>query len=639
MNFPPIKRRIAHGLSLMLCVIIGSAIALMLFFYNNQYTYDDIQAVDGVWPGTQTDLTQEIHFLSEGWLYYDDILLTPETVPSAEDTTYTVVNMAEYSTLSFDALDYSFQGMSSYVMTLELPQTSALYALTIPVVYSAYNLYIGDTLYTTMGDPSPDTYTSSAQVQTIVFQASGTTQLILAVHNKNFYYGGLTSAPVLGSPTQVTHITYVSLIASSVLTALALLLCAVGTWISLSRSSDLAHPILIFLFFLCAAFMLVNPTIEVLLSLPKLHWYRFIYINSWLLTLLIILLHNIICKPPPLLAWFSTGFTLLIGIACAFLMCFPTLLPNRGYYLNGFLRFSVYFIIALCLLATSYHGLRQRPTALSPLFYSDVIYAILLFWRAALTAFQPIIGWDFKEIGELIVVFTLGSSLLQEILARHRERQSLKEAHRQMAHQLYLQQTHFDAVSQQIAESRRQRHDFRHHLHTISNLTDQPEALRTYISEIVDISDQTTPVLYCQSPALNALLFHYATITKKASIPLRIKVELPPLVTLPTVSYCVILGNLLENAFTACQMPTTKEPYIDLHIKWQYEKIYTLVDNRFDGVVHRKMGVIFSRKHTGPGQGLPSVTAMAEKLNGSAEFQITENRFRSIVVLPQQSDS
>ena len=97
------------------------------------------------------------------------------------------------------------------MLTLLLPETERIYALELPEIYSAYRLYVNDTLVAQMGDPDEETYTPRTKIETVTFQASGRVTLLLAVRDASHYYSGLVYPPAFGLPGGVTLLRGLSL--------------------------------------------------------------------------------------------------------------------------------------------------------------------------------------------------------------------------------------------------------------------------------------------------------------------------------------------------------------------------------------------------------------------------------------------
>ena len=72
----PVHRQL---LALLLAVVLGSALCLSLYVWDNKYTRPGAQPMDGLLTLTDEELGQtDLHFLIHGWAFYPGVLLTPE---------------------------------------------------------------------------------------------------------------------------------------------------------------------------------------------------------------------------------------------------------------------------------------------------------------------------------------------------------------------------------------------------------------------------------------------------------------------------------------------------------------------------------------------------------------------------------
>lgn len=185
---------------LLLTIILSSALFLTLYHYDNKYSQGAPQAINGALYLTNEDWTKTpVRYLHEGWRYYSDRLLTPESLQHQADN-YQYLSIGESLNFARGDLRRSPHGQASYAMILYLPQERHTYAIEIPEVYSAYNFYINDELKLQMGNPNKNSYQSQTQNRVITFEAAGKVTLLLAVSDYTWIYSGLIYPPTFGEP-------------------------------------------------------------------------------------------------------------------------------------------------------------------------------------------------------------------------------------------------------------------------------------------------------------------------------------------------------------------------------------------------------------------------------------------------------
>lgn len=89
-----------------------------------------------------------------------------------------------------------------------------------------------------------------------------------------------------------------------------------------------------------------------------------------------------------------------------------------------------------------------------------------------------------------------------------------------------------------------------------------------------------------------------------------------------------LFGNLMENAIEGCRTLPKEERYFCLTAEVRHHNgLYVVSTNSFDGIVRKGRDGYRSTKHGGKGAGLASISAIAEKYNGTADFSNSEREF------------
>lgn len=185
-----------------------------------------------------------------------------------------------------------------------------------------------------------------------------------------------------------------------------------------------------------------------------------------------------------------------------------------------------------------------------------------------------------------------------------------------------------------IEETRRLRHDFRHHLTAVSEMLehghyeDALNFLREYRTEVSDMPKQ-----FCSSAAVNAVPHHYESVFRTEGITPSFDIRITDASSVNDIDFCVLLGNLLENALHGCRQLKDESPEIELKINQNTPHIIVLqIRNPYDGKIRKENNRVLSTRHSEPAQGLRSVQLIAEKYRG--EVCITsENRLFTVQVL------
>lgn len=197
-------------------------------------------------------------------------------------------------------------------------------------------------------------------------------------------------------------------------------------------------------------------------------------------------------------------------------------------------------------------------------------------------------------------------------------------------HLLEMQSHQFRKLQEYMRQTARLRHDFKHSVHLLSTLADKGDldSIRAHLSEYDRRLSENASVRYCSNAALNALFGYYHEMAVSAKIRTNWKIELPEPLTVSELDMAALFGNTMENAISACAALPEDERYFDLTAEIRHRNtLYVVSTNSFDGKVKKGKDGYHSTKHSGHGTGLISITAVAEKYGGSAQFSNNDKEF------------
>ena len=154
----------------------------------------------------------------------------------------------------------------------------------------------------------------------------------------------------------------------------------------------------------------------------------------------------------------------------------------------------------------------------------------------------------------LLCMFML-SHLLILFMKNLQEQIITSERNKTMENLLRVQTEQFEMLKTRIMESRRARHDFRHHRMVLQDMADRNDlhGIQTYLAEYTAEHADTPSKTYSNNPTVNAVVAYYAGHAEAAGIRFTARVQLPEHLLIPDPVFCVLLGNLLENALDACR--------------------------------------------------------------------------------------
>ena len=186
-----------------------------------------------------------------------------------------------------------------------------------------------------------------------------------------------------------------------------------------------------------------------------------------------------------------------------------------------------------------------------------------------------------------------------------------------------------------MEQTRHLRHDFRQHLHVIAGLTEagQVDELKNYLHQYESELSEERPTL-CANPAVDALAGHYDHEAHSLGVPVDWRLELHRQLAIPEADFCMMLGNLLENAFHASQKLPPEQRQVKVMARMLSPAMLgLLVENRYDGVLKRQQGTLHSTKHDGMGIGLVSIQTAVSRYGGSMTVETEHGLFRVNILL------
>lgn len=290
----------------------------------------------------------------------------------------------------------------------------------------------------------------------------------------------------------------------------------------------------------------------------------------------------------------------------------------------------------------------------------------------------------------LLCMFML-SHLLILFMKNLQEQIITSERNKTMENLLRVQTEQFEMLKTRIMESRRARHDFRHHRMVLQDMADRNDlhGIQTYLAEYNAEHQDTPSKTYSNNPTVNAVVAYYAGHAEAAGIRFTARVQLPEHLLIPDPVFCVLLGNLLENAIDACKTelsrgalssaasaganaggPVTEaggsiteagaasaadtaidpragvtasadvrsDQAIRVIVKQNGDACLSIaVDNTCSRKPIWDDGELVSTKHEGHGVGTVSIRYIAQRYDGDARFEWRDGIFYASVMLNPQS--
>ncbi len=212
-----------------------------------------------------------------------------------------------------------------------------------------------------------------------------------------------------------------------------------------------------------------------------------------------------------------------------------------------------------------------------------------------------------------------------------------------LTHRQYLQETmlavskeQFSNLSQKIEETKRARHDIRHHLTAIKVHIEKKdmEGLTSYVDELVKGLPTNKTLLFCENTTVHNILSYYYEKSNHFGIDIAIDAKIPKDLILTDSELWVLLGNLLENAIEGSNRAESDKKEIKVKLFYKGNTFGVLVENTCDeNKINRADKEYLSSKGEQHGIGIESVTYLVKKYDGIAEFRVFNSKFIASIVM------
>jgi hypothetical protein len=626
-NSKPMRRRIQVMLKVALTFALTAAFFLMVYQYDNKYTFQGPQARDGILVLDSDSLAAyPILFFVDGWEYYGGRLLTPGDFTANPPIPDQYMFIGRFG--GFEKWNGGNpHGSASYRLNIRIPEEPAVYLLELPEIFSAYRLYLNGKLAVQMGEPEPEKYRFQTGNRSVSVEAGGSIEILFAVSDYSHLYSGIVYPPAFGRPEAVSKLLSARIIFRSLLCAAALTVGLLSVLVGLlTRRDALALPF----GFLCFFFVgyAGYPIMRTLFAGVPV-WYTIERVCFCAMLCVAMLIAMRVSGLPKKWEVPSVGFGGLVCVASAVL---HLLLPlgNLGIMLTYSRLITAYEWIAAGFIAAAvWYAVRNGTARRAPLLYGVVTFVCSLMADRLLPLHEPILtGW-FIELASFALVLWIGVATGQEVAARYRESAVLTERVHSMERLYQSQLSHFMTLRQEMDETKTLRHNMRHHLAILDEYVQNRQygKLAAYMKEYHVVSIGGELPEYCPIDVINVLTHHYNTVAGRHGIHLDIRCDLkaaaePALTGMSNADLCSLYSNLMENAVEACLRTQSDERLIRIAVFRTAQNVLNFRMWNSAEEVRQTGGRFLSSKQKGRrGYGLSSVETIASKYGGSAEFR------------------
>lgn len=261
--------------------------------------------------------------------------------------------------------------------------------------------------------------------------------------------------------------------------------------------------------------------------------------------------------------------------------------------------------------------------------------------QALKTAFSSLIGPThtlFYLCGQLSTLLLLLGfvqavlELIADMARQDAEVQTLTVRERYAAENLEI-------MRQAQEETRRQRHEMRHHLTLLEEMLSQRQDSRAsdYIRSLLSEVEALPSGTYSDNMVINAIAGHYLNLAKAEGVRVDANIKAEKELSLRDEELCVLLTNLLENALEACRaMRYEQDRLLSLRIVSKGDHILIACENSTDmPVTIAQDGTISTSKSDADnhGYGISAMRRIVEKHCGALKLSCADGRFQIVITI------
>ena len=230
--------------------------------------------------------------------------------------------------------------------------------------------------------------------------------------------------------------------------------------------------------------------------------------------------------------------------------------------------------------------------------------------------------------GILAAVLLLGIYFIKVLMPRQ-----IRKELEQYENTLITRQ--LEEIRNTYRELRGWRHDYRNHMQVLRVYVEnrQWQECVDYISQMDQDLGQVDHVIKTGNIMADAIVNSKVSLAKTKGIHVDITATIPEALPVSNVEFCILFGNLLDNAIEACEkIDDGQERFIRIYIGKFKKQFYMSVTNATNE--KRRMKKYYSLKGEGHGLGLYRIDKIIREKNGYLNRQDEPQVFATEIMLP-----
>lgn len=395
--------------------------------------------------------------------------------------------------------------------------------------------------------------------------------------------------------------------------------------------------------------LIVVEVVPYLIGMSIAHVYRD---SSFPITLVICLISTLLVLPVTLL--YDTVWSLRLFTAVFFFLFIfidtslfvtmlqyanPATLTSNGNYLSCYIDFgSKLTLFLLTLIVTTFWKMRDEK-------HESLIYNILLFtvpvFTLVLMIAMPLknilfVGNRTNNTSFLFLLFasvTFMNITVYLLIEKIKNINELKHNYQSMEQHMKFQREKYVQLGSYYKSMRSILHDMKNHYFTITNYIENEEydKLQDYMKDAIQKMESCYAGVNTGNLVIDAFMNHFKMLSENEHITFSENISIvPDKIPLTDYDLCVVIGNLLDNAYNAVSQLTDKEKTVNIHISINDSDSFVIfIKNTYAGSSSDSR-IADDYEH---GYGLSNIEKIVDTYHGVMQYK-TDDYFAVTIVIP-----
>lgn len=317
----------------------------------------------------------------------------------------------------------------------------------------------------------------------------------------------------------------------------------------------------------------------------------------------------------------------------------PWTLTSSGSYLSCYVDFgSKLTLFLLTLVVTTFWKMRDEK-------HNVLIYNILLFtvpvFTLVLMVAMPLknilyVGNRTNNTSFLFLLFasvTFMNITVYLLIEKIKDINELEHSYQNMEQQMKFQREKYVQLGSYYKSMRSILHDMKNHYFSITNYIENQEyeKLQDYMKDAIQKMEQCYAGVNSGNLVIDAFMNHFKMLSENEHITFSEDISIvPDKVPLTDYDLCVVIGNLLDNAYNAVSQVADKEKTVSIHISVNDSDSFIIfVKNTYDA----NGGNGHTRDDFEHGYGLSNIEKIVDTYHGVMQYK-TDDYFAVTIVIP-----